>query len=306
LGLIATFDPSSRRLVGWLGPEGFTPGDTPPARRFEGKPQIGVFFMPRQIAALLTFPDAVYRVVLDENRVEKVFTPEPGEIILAATAEKSLAATPRAAGESTRVEVVLTSKRIVITEVDGTVFNLPNDPRFAGNAYLHIARARNAPGTPIIAIYRTQRNTSAQVAVWDQGGNLMDQKSLPPLGPLSTPSTFSESVTNAALPLARLYRILRGDIDLMLMILSTLSGLAAYALGRAFAFPSSRLLLWAALGLLLGPLGFAVMFLLHDWPARERCSACNRLRVVTRERCEHCSEAFAGPKLDGTEIFEQL
>jgi predicted amidophosphoribosyltransferase len=55
---------------------------------------------------------------------------------------------------------------------------------------------------------------------------------------------------------------------------------------------------------LLGPLGYLLMLVLIEWPARESCPACSRKRVVTRERCEHCGEPFAAQPKDGTEIFE--
>jgi uncharacterized OB-fold protein len=42
----------------------------------------------------------------------------------------------------------------------------------------------------------------------------------------------------------------------------------------------------------------------QEWPARERCASCGKLRIVENERCEHCGSPFPAPKLTGTEIFE--
>ena len=59
-----------------------------------------------------------------------------------------------------------------------------------------------------------------------------------------------------------------------------------------------------SIGFLFGWLGVALMFALHEWPARIACPKCGKLRIVTRELCEHCGAAHALPRPDGTEITE--
>jgi RNA polymerase subunit RPABC4/transcription elongation factor Spt4 len=44
----------------------------------------------------------------------------------------------------------------------------------------------------------------------------------------------------------------------------------------------------------------------QEWPARESCPNCKKLRVVDRDQCEHCGADFAPPEKNGTEIFEPL
>jgi hypothetical protein len=46
------------------------------------------------------------------------------------------------------------------------------------------------------------------------------------------------------------------------------------------------------------------MIALLEWPALIACPKCRKLRVVTREHCEHCGAAHALPEPDGTEILE--
>jgi hypothetical protein len=93
-------------------------------------------------------------------------------------------------------------------------------------------------------------------------------------------------------------------------ILSTITSLVSAAVtfmrGRKYAFGNRRLWLWTFLGFALGPVGIALMLSLLDWPVFEKCPACGQRRVVTHERCEHCSKPFAPPQRDGTEIFEPL
>lgn len=60
---------------------------------------------------------------------------------------------------------------------------------------------------------------------------------------------------------------------------------------------------WAIFHLFTGLPGF-LAFLVHDWPARERCPNCNKLRAVNRHQCEHCAGEFPPSSRDGTEIFE--
>ena len=90
------------------------------------------------------------------------------------------------------------------------------------------------------------------------------------------------------------------------MLASIACGALAFWRGRAYAFPTARLLLWTLLGFAAGATALALMFAMIEWPAREKCSSCGRQRVVTRERCEHCSEPFAPPPLDGCEIFDTV
>jgi hypothetical protein len=91
-----------------------------------------------------------------------------------------------------------------------------------------------------------------------------------------------------------------------LMLISCLiCGLGCYRLPRRYAFSRTRSVAWAVCGLLFGLTGFLLMITLLQWPARIPCPKCRKLRVVTRDRCEHCDAAHALPAPDGTEIFEE-
>ena len=61
-----------------------------------------------------------------------------------------------------------------------------------------------------------------------------------------------------------------------------------------------------ALFLLFGWVGLVLMLVLQEWPARVACPQCRKLRVVTRDTCEHCGARHASPAPDGTEIFEPM
>jgi hypothetical protein len=57
----------------------------------------------------------------------------------------------------------------------------------------------------------------------------------------------------------------------------------AFARGRRYAFSAGRLSLWTAIAVAFGPLGFALMLSLLEWPAFEKCPECGRDRLATRE-----------------------
>jgi hypothetical protein len=92
-----------------------------------------------------------------------------------------------------------------------------------------------------------------------------------------------------------------------LMLLSVLvSALMCLQLARRYAFSRLGCIGWALCGLLWGPAGLLLMPALYDWPARIACPKCRKLRVITRETCEHCGALHAQPAPDGTEIFEPM
>ena len=94
-----------------------------------------------------------------------------------------------------------------------------------------------------------------------------------------------------------------GNVALMLLAAGA-SALGCYLLTRRHAFSRWHCLGWALYGVLWGPVGLLLLLALQEWPARIPCPKCGKLRVVTRETCEHCGAPHARPAPDGTEIFE--
>jgi hypothetical protein len=92
-----------------------------------------------------------------------------------------------------------------------------------------------------------------------------------------------------------------------LMLLSALiAALACFFLARRFAFSTAGRVGWLLFGLLWGLAGLLLMLALYEWPARVACPKCRKLRVVTRDTCEHCGAEQSSPEPDGTEIFEPI
>jgi hypothetical protein len=77
-------------------------------------------------------------------------------------------------------------------------------------------------------------------------------------------------------------------------------------LGRRYSLPLRAQVGWAVFLLLCGVPGLLAFLSVQEWPAREACPNCKRLRLVDRAQCEHCGADFAPPEKTGTEVFEPL
>jgi hypothetical protein len=326
-GLIAAYDNNTARVIGWMGPGGFSAGADPPEQRFT-HPLLNKN-MVRQ--PLIAFEDAVYRLDLGQRRIEKIFTPLPGESVLGAEGANSYDATAYVSDAHAGFDCIATTKRIVVQSQNGTVeLSAPFDARAVSYDEVAIIRPVYAPGKPTFIWYRAHRMDRPQpspelVTKFDAGNAVVAHYELPQVeSPNSTrwaaaPVFLAFPVTVRA-ALAKPWRWENAKIDLsegtiqsqrtVFWLLSSLSSLvsaaAILARSRKFAFTSGRTWTWTALGFMLGPFGLLLMLSLVEWPVRERCPSCDRMRVVTNEQCEHCSRAFAPPPQDGTEVFEPI
>jgi len=77
-------------------------------------------------------------------------------------------------------------------------------------------------------------------------------------------------------------------------------------LGRRYRFSLAAQAGWAVFHLLFGVAGLLAFLSVQEWPAREACPNCRKLRVVDRAQCEHCGADFAPPEKTGTEVFTPL
>jgi hypothetical protein len=97
--------------------------------------------------------------------------------------------------------------------------------------------------------------------------------------------------------------LVRGYIGLIVLS-GAASAMGCWLLACRYAFSRGRSIVWALVGFFFGCVGWLLMRVLQEWPARVSCPNCRQLRVVTRGRCEHCDGLHAPPASDGTEIFE--
>jgi hypothetical protein len=90
----------------------------------------------------------------------------------------------------------------------------------------------------------------------------------------------------------------------LIVLSAAASALGCFLLARRYAFSRARGIGWALVGFFFGWVGLVLMLVLQELPARSACPKCRKLRVVTRDTCEHCGALHAAPAPDGTEIFE--
>ena len=319
LGRIAAYENRSAKLVGWMGPGGFTPGADMPEDRFRFPSEGYSVSRPR----LFAFADAVYRLDLNHRHIEKVFTADSGETIFGASDSNSAGTDDSDSRPNARFVVVSTSKRVVVQSLGGVIeLMAPRSPD--GNEY------------ESVAVYRALRSPDPQTLVWYsrrwENPSVVTRfgSSNSSIASVTLPSVFrSETLTwgfvmirsimdniafrlvkspqsiwnNSAIELTP-YQLL---VSWMIPIFQgVLFASLAFARGRRYAFPRGRLGFWTAMGLAFGPLGFALMMSLLEWPAFEKCPGCGRSRLVTHDNCEHCRNPFTRPHVDGTEVFEPV
>jgi hypothetical protein len=94
--------------------------------------------------------------------------------------------------------------------------------------------------------------------------------------------------------------------EALMMLSAVVCTIICLVLARRHAFSTARIVGWSLLGFAFGWVGLALMLAVQEWPARIACHKCHKLRVVTRDRCEHCGALHATPAPDGTEIIEPL
>ncbi len=90
----------------------------------------------------------------------------------------------------------------------------------------------------------------------------------------------------------------------LIVLSAAASAIGCWLLARRYAFSRGRVIGWALVGFFFGWVGWLLMLVLQQWPARVSCPTCRQLRLVTRDACEHCGGLHAAPASDGTEIFE--
>lgn len=335
LGLFAEYDNESGEVLGWLGPDGPSPGETMPARRFtrDPRPQYPWRFYAAVLplsAPLFVSSDSVYRIDVLQPNVEKLFAAAPGESIIGAAQPPNM-----------DYIAISTTRRIIVTDADGNIRQAVMNPEVAGNVVVSPADHETYLWYyPAFSLSDRVSTSPIVITRFGMDGAIESQQRLPfqtvlvppawnrvflpwAVAPVTVPAavSFISGEINVHSPDFLLGTSFSGNASAVtgaesysqsqLAVVGTLSGLAsivpamfAYRRGRKYAFSRGRLAVWTALSFVLGPVGFLLMICLLDWPAHETCPSCSHLRVVNRELCEFCGAPFSLPRSDGTEILD--
>ncbi len=318
--------------VGWLGPDGYLPGETMPTRRFIGELRPNTEYSQQQ--PIIAFPTEVYRIDPRTRAIRRVFTAPVGEEVLgAATSGDSTANSKYPA--SSHFDAIATTQHLYVQNSDGSPqLDLARDSMASRYGSVRVVRPIYAPDSVTLVWYhprfgtlsREQVDTARdQISKFSRTGQQLSHASFVAEVPTAaSPRTqwiqialegFTQGVTVHAFELWQERRdvVPRLQVRGLPLIVgwvasifgSLFAAIVIAVITRRYAFDTPRRSGWIVSGLLGGPFVVLLLLSLPEWPARERCPNCRAKRVVTRDRCEHCGAPFAPPPRNGTEIFEE-
>ena len=310
-GRLVAYHGITRRLAGSLEPPGDTGGRPRDDARFIHPEDyswgyLREYTQPEVLASRRT----AYLVDLEKRELKPLFTPANGDVIGGYACGTALASL-----SDHDVAFILTRRSIQLVNFQGkTILQVPYEPsppsypsvslywldptntfaiRFqpdyilnkkSGAKLLTRVEWLNADGTI--------RNAMALPKLPDPERIGLKEQILIPLLPPGVPVYFGDEPD-------RIWHLLRlGPAILCVLI--------GWWLGRRNNFELKANVGWGIFHLLFGLPGLLAFLAVQEWPAKEPCPNCKKLRAVDRERCEHCGAGFPPPEKIGTEIFVPL
>jgi hypothetical protein len=306
-GLLVGYDVHTRRFVGNLSPQGPVSGFPEPKDCFLRPTYVGNQLTPRTLATA----SALYQIDLRSRSTKRIFT-APENDRIGGTKDVSENAT-----------VVVSQQSIQLLTADGKcLWQVPHDPDYRRPLSIRVflLDATNQYAlwihSPRLQSQRLKGKIRSQM-VWvstDQG--VLRRTELPTDDPPNPADALWDKLFSFLLPpefpfmkpllfrLALLGVPIQWNLVRIGLAAAALCAAAGWLIGGRYHFSVRTKLAWAVFHLCAGVPGLLAFLSIYEWPARETCPNCNRLRIVDREQCEHCAADFAPPEKDGTEIFE--
>ncbi|HLZ53558.1 MAG TPA: ABC transporter permease [Verrucomicrobiae bacterium] len=319
-GRLWGYDLASRRFIGSLGPGGFTPGLTTGPDRFSRKEGYfgNGYYNSSYPARTLMTDNAVYKLNF-ENRTARVFFAATNNDRIGGAFDVSLN------GYDWNYTIIVTREFIQLLNPDGKLVwqtaYVPAYPAYDGVA-VSFLEATNRFALWLNANGETNRLkgwTLPSHVVWLAAGQgALESTNLPSLsGYQGWTPTLTERLLRSVVPPAFYSApIFLYDTDffrnfpwkdfLTSVVAAAVCAGIGWCQGRRYHFTVGGQLKWAGFHLLFGLPGLLGFLCAQEWPTRESCPKCKNLRLVDREKCEHCGADFAPPPRNGTEIFEPI
>ncbi len=322
----------SRRLVGFLGPAGFTGPSDIDTPRFEAAYPLRQSW---ENANVFRFPQAVYWMDSEASNVSLIYkAKQPGDILGACVTNGVYDAGPGVMTQKTVIVVAAADGFHAATTQGKPLFTIPRE--YDPAQYRNVSASMTPDGRHFFFRYTGGREIRLPEYVTEVSslGGVEKRTSLPPLLDYASPQQpVSQGLVGLlAPPLFTLaltsyleigHRLGNKDISrlrdsvytpaglplwYLLLACSILSGLIsavlAWLVARRCVLSVRDRWLWAFGVFWLGPYGVLTLLALREWPVRIPCPNCGRRRSVQRELCEYCGAEFARPLPDGTEIFD--
>jgi ABC-type transport system involved in multi-copper enzyme maturation permease subunit len=318
-GRLWGYDLMSRRFIGSLGPDGFTPGVSTGQDRFgrmEGSYGYGYYYEGYPARTLMT-DTAIYQLDYD-NRTSKLFFTTTNNQRIGGAVDVSMD------NGSWDYSIVVTKDFVRVLTPDGKLAcQVPYKPEYPSYDQIgvHFLQPTNNFAFWFDPSYETNELSNWTLPshiVWTAGDQGVVKSLDLPSTDRSWREPFRDRLSNLVMPpvsdflapfsysgdLSSLAYIVK-EPDLWVSVAGgIISAGVGWGLGRRYYFNAKAQLRWAVFNLCFGLPGLLAFICAQEWPTREACSNCKKPRMVDREQCEHCGEPFAPPAKNGTEIFE--
>ncbi len=313
-GKLIAYDGRTRKIAGLLEPrvsDGALTSDS-----FLAQPgSFGYNYNPYNVSwQWLATAKAVYRVDFKAGTSEPIFTlPNDDEIGGYADVAGGYDAT------RTRNAIVTTRQTVYLLDAEGrTILAAPYQPGYAEYPQVQVVFLQPANGStakfavwfwPDVEMNRKANGKMPIHVVWLGPGQAVAKTADLPGLPVPEFTSWPQRLAQALLP-PPAHLMLDRDIsspwNVLGFALALMSALLSWALARRHDSSPMAMAGWTLFVFLLGIAGLLTLLCVQEWPAREACPHCKKLRAVDRELCPHCQSPFPPPEKNGTEIFAPL
>jgi hypothetical protein len=314
-GKLLSYDGRTRKFAGNLEPRAPDGALTPDSFLTQPGSSFAYGYNPYDVPwQWLATAKAVYRVDFKAGTAKAVFTlPKEDEIGGYTDVEGGYDFT------QTRNSIITTRQTVYLLDAEGrTIFATPYQPGYAEYPHVQVFFLQPANGsTAQFAVWFYQhvemnRKANGKVPIhvlWLGPGQAAAKTvDLPPL-PAMVFNYWPGRLARALLP-PPAHLMLDKDIsspwNVLSFALALISALLSWLLMRRHDSSPMATAGWTLFVFLLGIAGLLTFLCVQEWPAREACPRCKKLRPVDRELCPHCQSPFPPPEKNGTEIFAPL
>jgi hypothetical protein len=315
-GRLVGYDIATRRFIGSLGPDGFAQTVAGDGSRFgDGRDN----YYPGSSRRIVNTADTVYELDLEHRATKAIFTvTNAADATIGGIGEVSLN------GYDWDYTIVVTRDYVRLLTPDGkVVWRAAYKPGYPDYSQIRVAflESKHQFALWLSPSWHAQEKAGGklptQVTWLDREQSVLRSTDLPNLANHRREFALEQKLISLSISPALVgmlpllneeFRL--DDIPWVLMRYSVAAALVCipigWWLGRRYSLSLPARLGWAAFHLAFGIPGLLTFLSVQEWPAREACPHCKKLRVVDREDCEYCGADFAPPEKNGTEVFESL